>query len=180
MSELRRRLIIFTRYPIAGQVKTRLIPVLGAEGAAALHRRLVLRAWQTAHEACRALPADLGVYFHGGTERAMSHWLGDDARFLPQRAGDLGERMADAFAESFRTGSTATIIIGSDCPDLSPDVITETFARLTEAPVVLGPAQDGGYYLVGLSRPMPELFHSIPWGTDRVLADSLAVLQGQN
>ncbi len=107
----------------------------------------------------------------------MSHWLGDGARFLPQGAGDLGERMAGAFEESFRTGSTATVIIGSDCPGLSPDVITAAFARLTETPVVLGPARDGGYYLIGLSRPMPELFRGIPWGTDRVLADSLAVLQ---
>jgi uncharacterized protein len=121
----------------------------------------------------------LEVHFDGGTERAMSHWLGDNARFFPQAAGDLGERMAGAFEESFRAGSTATVIIGSDCPDLSPEVISMAFARLTETPVVLGPAQDGGYYLIGLTRPMPELFLGIPWGTDRVLADSLAVLQRQ-
>jgi uncharacterized protein len=177
MSEVRRRLILFARYPIAGRVKTRLIPALGAEDAAALHRRLVLRALRTARESCRAVPADLEVHFDGGTEQAISHWLGDNARFFPQATGDLGERMAGAFEESFRTGSTATVIIGSDCPDLSPDVIRSAFARLTETPVVLGPAQDGGYYLIGLSRPMPELFRGIPWGTDRVLADSLAVLE---
>jgi uncharacterized protein len=177
MSENRRRLILFTRYPVPARVKTRLVPALGAEAAAALHRRLVLRTLRTAHKACRAAPADLEVRFDGGTEQAMSHWLGDCARFLPQGAGDLGERMAGAFEESFRIGSTAAVIIGSDCPALSPDVITAAFARLTETPVVLGPAHDGGYYLIGLSRPMPELFRSIPWGTDRVLADSLAVLQ---
>jgi rSAM/selenodomain-associated transferase 2/rSAM/selenodomain-associated transferase 1 len=171
------RLILFARYPIDGRVKTRLIPALGAEGAAALHRRLVLRAWRTAHETCRAVPADLEVHFDGGTEHAMSHWLGDNAHFFPQRAGDLGERMAGAFEESFRTGSAATVIIGSDCPGLSSGIITAAFARLRETKVVLGPAQDGGYYLIGLSRPMPELFRGIPWGTDRVLADSLAVLQ---
>jgi len=177
MSESRRRLILFARYPVPGRAKTRLIPALGAEGAAALHRRLVLRALRMAHEACRAVPADLEVRFNGGTEEAMSHWLGDNARFSPQGAGDLGARMAGAFEESFRTGSTATVIIGSDCPALSPDVITTAFASLTETPAVLGPAQDGGYYLIGLSRPTPELFRGIPWGTDRVLADSLAVLQ---
>jgi len=118
----------------------------------------------------------LEVRFDGGTESAMTHWLGANARFLPQPAGDLGERLAGAFAESFRAGSTATIIIGSDCPDLSADVLIEAFTHLAEAPVVLGPAQDGGYYLVGLNRPVPELFHGIPWGTDRVLADSLAAL----
>jgi rSAM/selenodomain-associated transferase 2 len=85
--------------------------------------------------------------------------------------------MARALEESSR--APATVIIGSDCPGLTPEVITAAFARLTETPVVLGPARDGGYYLIGLSRPMPELFRGIPWGTDRVLADSLAVLQRQ-
>jgi rSAM/selenodomain-associated transferase 2 len=70
----------------------------------------------------------------------------------------------------------ATVVIGSDCPSLTPEVIFEAFARLTETPAVLGPARDGGYYLIGLNRPMPELFRGIAWGTDRVLVDSLAAL----
>ncbi len=163
MSHICRKLVLFARYPVVGKTKTRLIPALGTEGAAALHRRLVLRALRTAQEACRATPAELEVHFEGGTEHAMSHWLGDDLRFVPQGSGDLGERMAGAFEESFRTGSTATVIIGSDCPDLRPDVIIAAFARLKETPAVLGPALDGGYYLVGLSHPMPELFRGIPW-----------------
>jgi len=138
-----------------------------------------LRALRTASKACGAVTADLEVRFEGGTEQAMSHWVGHSAHFLPQGSGDLGERMAGAFAESFRTGSRATVIIGSDCPGLSPGVIAAAFTRLTETPVVLGPARDGGYYLIGLSRLMPELFRGIPWGTHRVLADSLAVLQRQ-
>jgi uncharacterized protein len=171
------RLILFARYPVPGRAKTRLIPALGAEGAAALHRRLVLRTLRAASQACRAVRADLEVRFDGGTARAMSHWLGDGARFRPQGAGDLGERMAGALEESFHAGSRATVIIGSDCPGLSPDVIAAAFTRLAESPVVLGPATDGGYYLIGLGRPMPELFRGIPWGTERVLADTLAVLQ---
>jgi uncharacterized protein len=177
MSEDRRRLILFARYPVPGRAKTRLIPALGAEGAAALHRRLVLRTLRTASKACQAVSADLEVRFEGGTEQSMSHWLGDGARLLSQGAGDLGERMAGAFGESFHTGSSATVIIGSDCPTLSPEVIAAAFTRLKETPVVLGPARDGGYYLIGLCRPMPELFRGIHWGMDRVLADSLAVLQ---
>ncbi|PWU20008.1 MAG: hypothetical protein C5B50_04990 [Verrucomicrobia bacterium] len=173
----RRRLILFTRYPIPGKVKTRLIPALGSEGAAALHRKLVLRALRTAREACETLRADLEVHFDGTNERAMSHWLGNDARFVPQCAGDLGQRMASAFERTFRAGSSATVIIGSDCPGLSCDVIIGAFTVLAESPAVLGPAEDGGYYLIGLSRPIPELFRGIAWGTDRVLADSLAVLQ---
>jgi len=177
MDNTHRRLILFTRYPVAGQAKTRLIPALGGEGAAALHRRLVLRTLRTAREACRTASAELAVHFDGSTEMAMSHWLGDNLRFVTQGDGDLGARMARSFEESFRTGSTATIIIGSDCPALNPEILTEAFVRLRETSVVLGPALDGGYYLIGLSRPMPEMFRGIPWGTDRVLRDSLAVLE---
>ena len=79
MSEARRRLILFTRYPTPGQAKTRLISALGPEGAAALHRRLVLRTLRTAIKACRAVPADLEVRFEGEAEQAMSHSLGDSA-----------------------------------------------------------------------------------------------------
>jgi rSAM/selenodomain-associated transferase 2/rSAM/selenodomain-associated transferase 1 len=173
----RKRLILLARYPVPGKVKTRLVPALGAEAAAGLHRRLVLRTLRTAKKACQLVPADLEVRFDGGSERAMSHWLGDSICFLPQDAGDLGERMARAFEESFHSRSVATVLIGSDCPGLTPDILTTAFARLTQAPVVLGPACDGGYYLIGLSRPMPELFRGIPWGTDRVLAESLRVLE---
>ena len=176
----RKNLILFTRYPLPGQVKSRLIPALGAKGAAALHRRLVLRTWRTALDASRAVADELEVHYEGGTEQAMNHWLGDSARFVAQRAGDLGERMAAAFQESFRAGSTATIIIGSDCPGLDSEVIAAAFVRLRESQVVLGPALDGGYYLIGLNRPMPELFIGIPWGTDQVLAASLAILKQRN
>ena len=177
MCETRKTLILFMRYPIAGKVKTRLIPALGAEGAAALHRRLVLRTLRMAKEACRSVPAELEVHFDGSGEQEISHWLGDKVRFVPQCSGDLGDRMSRAFAESFCSGSMATVIIGSDCPSLTPKILVEAFARLTETPAVLGPAQDGGYYLIGLDRPMPELFRGVAWGTDRVLVDSLAALE---
>src|SRR5215472_16632130 len=139
MCETQKTLILFTRYLIAGKVKTRLIPALGAEGATALHRRLVLRTLRTAIEACRGVPAELEVHFDGSSEQEMSHWLGNKVRFVPQCSGDLGERMARAFAVSFRAGSMATVVIGSDCPSLTPEVIFEAFARLTETPAVLGP-----------------------------------------
>ncbi|HUR46157.1 MAG TPA: TIGR04283 family arsenosugar biosynthesis glycosyltransferase [Candidatus Saccharimonadales bacterium] len=173
----RQRLILFTRFPSPGKVKTRLIPALGPEGAAALHRRLVLRTLRAGREACRTLNADLEIHFESGSDEQMRHWLGEDVRFQSQVPGDLGNRMATAFAESFRSGSSGTIIIGTDCPRLDAQILTEAFARLQEKQVVLGPAQDGGYYLIGLTGPLPELFHGIPWGTDRVLADSMEVLE---
>src|SRR5207247_2598430 len=115
----RRRLILFVRYPAPGRVKTRLIPALGAEGAAALHRRLVLRTLRTAHAAARALDAVVEIQFDGGTDEAMRHWLGDSWHFRFQRSGDLGQRMAAAFEASIREGSSATVLIGGDCPGLT-------------------------------------------------------------
>lgn len=177
MTGPRRRLILFTRYPAAGRVKTRLIPVLGAEGAAALHRRLVFRTLRTARAACQAANAVLEIRFDGGHEAAVRHWLGVDGPCRRQNGADLGERMTNAFQDSFRQGSTATVIIGSDCPGLTPDILAAAFNCLSRAPVVFGPANDGGYYLIGLNQMVPELFRGIAWGSDTVLAQSLRALK---
>jgi rSAM/selenodomain-associated transferase 2 len=85
--------------------------------------------------------------------------------------------MAKAVEDSFSRGSQATVLIGADCPELRPDVLDEAFEALRRVPVVFGPALDGGYYLVGLSRPIPDLFHGPAWGNSTVLADSLKILK---
>lgn len=171
------RLILFTRYPLAGRVKTRLIPVLGSEGAARLHRRLTLRAIRAAENLAADLGSALEIHCDGATEAQVHHWLGDRFTIRAQADGDLGRRLAVAFEQSFEQGAHATVILGSDCPGLDERVLSEAFARLREHPIVLGPARDGGYYLVGLRRPLPELFRGITWGSSSVLAESLAVLQ---
>jgi rSAM/selenodomain-associated transferase 2/rSAM/selenodomain-associated transferase 1 len=176
----RRRLILFTRFPEAGRVKTRLVPALGREGAEALHRRLVLRTVRTAEAACRLCDAELEIRFDGGTEEAFRHWLGDHFVCRPQRHGDLGDRMAEVFAESLGAGLQAALIIGSDCPALTPELLADAFAKLASNSVVLGPAVDGGYYLLGLTRQIPELFRGIAWGTEHVLGESLKILAGLN
>lgn len=158
-------------------MKTRLIPALGPQGAVRLHRRLVLRTLRIAEAACRACHAQLEARFDGANEAAMHHWLGDDFRCRPQVEGDLGKRMAGAFEDSFREGSRATIIIGTDCPGLTPQILATAFETLAQHPVVFGPATDGGYYLVGLVREIPELFRGIPWGSNRVLAESVQILK---
>lgn len=173
----RLRLILFTRQPAPGCVKTRLIPTLGAEGAAAIHRRLTLRALRAAKSWADASGAVVEIRFDGGNETAMRHWLGDGPLYRPQGEGDLGERMARAFEESFSEGSPATVIIGSDCPALNAASLAAAFDGLTRHRVVLGPATDGGYYLVGLTQPVPELFRGIAWGTGTVLSESLRVLE---
>jgi rSAM/selenodomain-associated transferase 2/rSAM/selenodomain-associated transferase 1 len=171
------RLILFTRYPVPGRVKTRLIPTLGPEGAARLQRRLTLCALRSA-EALRArFGIDVEIHFDGASESSMRHWLGDRFGFWPQVEGDLGRRMAGAFEKSFRVGTQAVVIIGADCPELTPDILAEAFSRLRQHPVVLGPSKDGGYYLIGLRQPTPQLFLGVEWGTGTVLASTLQILE---
>ncbi|MBI5501535.1 MAG: TIGR04282 family arsenosugar biosynthesis glycosyltransferase [Deltaproteobacteria bacterium] len=188
-------LIILTRYPVPGRVKTRLIPALGAERAAALHgelARLTLAAarearagWHASasHEAHRAsgvfASAGLAIEVHhdGGDLAALAAWLGDDVAFEPQAEGDLGHRLCHAAESAFARRSGPVVLIGSDCPQLEARHLLAAFAALAVQDVVLGPARDGGYYLIGLSRPAPELFDQIPWGTDRVLARTLEILR---
>lgn len=173
----RTRLIVFARHPTPGKTKTRLIPLLGAGGAAALARRLTLRTLRTA----KALPQAhsnvvVEVRYDGGSERAMQHWLGSETFCREQGPGDLGQRMARAFEDSFREGSTRSLIIGADCPDLTADLLNEAFQQLLNHSVVIGPATDGGYYLIGLSKPVPELFAGIEWGTGTVRKQSIEIL----
>src|SRR4051812_5150712 len=148
------RLIVFTRFPAVGKVKTRLIPALGAEGATGLHRQLTLRTIRTAITVAEQRRVGLEIHFDGGEEAAMRHWLGDGFIFRSQSGGDLGERMSSSFAETFRNGASAVVIIGSDCPELSPEILHAAFDKLSDHAVVLGPATDGGYYLIGLRQPM--------------------------
>ena len=171
------RLILFTRYPTAGQTKTRLIPVLGTEGAARLQRRLTLRAIRAAEGLRRARGVDLQIRFEGAERRAMEHWLGERFDFYPQGPGDLGAKMTRAFEESWNQDMSRIVLIGADCPGLTTEILDEAFERLREFPVVFGPAVDGGYYLVGLSQPIPQLFSGPVWGASTVLHDSLKILQ---
>ncbi len=177
MAPQQRRLILFTRYPVAGRVKTRLIPALGAEGAAALHRRLVLRTLRAGAALCQSHRIQLEVRVADDDEVRMTHWLGDSWTCRRQCSGDLGARMENAFTDSFRERATATVVIGSDCPLLTPKVLAAAFRALETAPVVFGPAVDGGYYLVGLTRTVPELFQGISWGTETVLEQSITRLK---
>jgi len=120
---------------------------------------------------------ELEIRFAGDDANEMQHWLGDGWLCRPQCDGDLGQRMAGAFEDSFREGSPATVIIGSDCPTLTSDVLAAAFDSLKKNSVVFGPATDGGYYLIGLTKLVPELFQGIAWGTETVLAQSLQILE---
>lgn len=166
-------LLLFTKFPEPGRAKTRLIPALGTDGAARLQRAL------TEHVLARVRPfvarhrVTLEIRHAGGTHGEMCQWLGPELRQVAQGKGDLGERLSRAFEWHFAHGATSVVAIGADCPGVDERILRRAFTALHAQPVVFGPAVDGGYYLVGLRRSAPELFHGIAWGTSKVLAQSL-------
>ncbi len=168
-------LIIFTRYPEPGNTKTRLIPVLGAEGAATLQRQMTEHKLAEVNQLLTFYPLSVEVHFAGGNEQLMQEWLGSSLVYRRQSEGDIGDRMASAFQASFAAGMTAGVLIGSDCPDLNASLMAEAFQLLRQHDLVLGPALDGGYYLIGLRRLIPELFTGIPWSTAEVLQQTITI-----
>ena len=171
-------LIIFTRYPQPSQVKTRLIPALGAAGAAALHQRMAEHTLAQARGLRQTRALSIQVWFAGSsTVTKMQEWLGTDVEYYVQPEGDLGDRMASVFKSVFNKGHTAAVIVGTDCPDLSTALLAQGFGALAQHELVLGPAIDGGYYLIGLRREAPELFEGIAWSTWEVLVQTLAIAQ---
>lgn len=168
-----KKLILFTRFPEAGKCKTRLIPALGAEGAAELQRRLGAEMATRMLNFAKTSKVVLEIRYEGGNQKAMTDWLGKAIPCLPQGGGDLGERLARTFTQAFAEGFEAVVVMGADCPGLDREIMTRAFAALERAELVLGPASDGGYYLVGLSRPAPPLFSGIPWGGAQVLTTTL-------
>jgi len=169
-------LAVFARFPTPGAAKTRLIPALGPEGAANLHRQMTEGAIRLAQAFCRHSDTALEILFCGGSVAAMRQWLGPHT-FIPQQEGSLGERMSHTFRKSFAAGASKVVIIGTDCPGLTLGILGQAFAALNDHTLVLGPALDGGYYLIGLNRPCPFLFTGIDWGTSAVLTQTLALAQ---
>jgi len=172
------RLIVFTRFPEAGKTKTRLIPALGAKGAARLQRQMTEHIIATAAKVDNRPGLTIEVYHEGGNTDLMQEWLGPQFSYRPQEPGDLGRRMARAFEETFQGPKGAAVIVGSDIPEISANIIQQAFEGLQKTDLVLGPARDGGYYLIGMNNTIPaetytRLFDDINWGTAQVLSQTL-------
>ncbi len=173
-------LIIFTRYPEPGKTKTRMIPALGAEGAANLQRKMSEHTLKTARKWQQISGGKIVIHFAGGNMSLMSDWLGKDLKYYPQVAGDLGSRMKHAFNQAFDNSAEKVVTIGIDCPDINLALLNQAFSTLSEQDLVLGKAEDGGYYLIGLNHLIPELFHDINWGTSQVLAQTQNIANNLN
>lgn len=169
-------LIVMGKAPVAGRVKTRLRGFLSAEDAAELSRCLLVD--QLVH-LCELAVADLYLAFAPDDAEAVMRQLAPaDFRLFSQQAGDLGERMAAAFEGLFVAGYKNIALIGSDLAPLPLRILEEAFTLLetTRPRAVLGPARDGGYYLIGLNQPIPDIFRDMIWSHDRVLAETRAKL----
>lgn len=159
------RVVLFARYPHAGQAKTRLIPALGPDGAARLHRTLTERTVMTVRQSGLVLE----VRSTGAAVATFAEWLGAE-NIVDQGDGDLGERLA-------RAGPPyPTLFIGADAPDVTPALLRDAADALISARAVIGPAEDGGYWLLGLTRAVDGVFAGIDWSTDAVCAQTRARL----
>ena len=159
-------LIVFVKAPRPGTVKTRLARTIGAPAAAAAYNQLVetlLNQLQefSGVELCFS-PDDAGS--------EIQHWLKERWISSPQGGGDLGPRLHSAFQRAFHAGAKRVAIIGSDCPAIGVEDIREAWSGLAIHDVVLGPATDGGYWLIGLRQLEPSLFQGVPWSTKGVFA----------
>ena len=169
------RIAVFAKAPIPGEVKTRLVPLLGADGAAQLHAGLTRRALATAVEArvgaveLWCAPDERHPFF----ARCAAQF---GATLHRQEGADLGERMLCAFERS-AAASHALLLIGSDCPALTPADLQSAALALETYAAVIAPAEDGGYVLVGLARPEPSIFRGVTWGAPAVMAQTRTRLE---
>jgi uncharacterized protein len=172
-----RCLILFVKYPQKGKVKTRLAYDLGEKFVTDLYMNFLLDTLQTVEHG----NYNLRIFFHPPEkEKEIEKLCGNNHRYYPQIGRDLGEKMKNSFITCFAEGFDSAIIIGTDCPDLPQSIIDDAFAALDDHnDVVIGPAIDGGYYLIGLKKNIfsPEIFSGLAWGTPAVLKQTMDILQ---
>jgi rSAM/selenodomain-associated transferase 1 len=167
------KLGVFVRVPVAGEVKTRLVPPLSPDAACELYRAFLADLFDRLQSA----KAAISVFVAGDPVEAMAPLLPRPWKVAPQPAGDLGARMTSAFTSLLGGPGGRAVLIGSDSPDLPLPFVKRAFQRLKHRDVVIGPAMDGGYYLIGLRAPAPELFQGIEWGSNRVLSQTMDIIQ---
>jgi len=171
--------ILFVRSPERGKVKSRLAAAIGGKMALEVYKAFVLDIMETlkrGHYPFR-------IFFSPrNAEDRVTNWLGRDFMYSPQRGSDIGKKMENAFVQSFSEGSERVVLIGSDIPDLPNSIIHRAFSSLDKCDAVLGPASDGGYYLIGFKKTsfLPDVFHGIPWSTPSVYRETMEVFCRSN
>jgi rSAM/selenodomain-associated transferase 1 len=172
-------LLVFAKSPVVGQVKTRLIPDIGPEAAMSLYEELLTRTLNTANN---STIKDIQLWLSGDPNHPFFKTFNelDAIKFKQQTGKDLGEKMFNAF-ENVLTDCSYAILIGSDCPTLTINDLKSAAEMLEgDKDIVLGPAKDGGYYLIGLRKNNAELFSNIDWGNDSVFSKTTAKVEKLN
>ncbi|MGB5316375.1 MAG: TIGR04282 family arsenosugar biosynthesis glycosyltransferase [Robiginitalea sp.] len=164
-----RALLIFTRNPVPGKCKTRLAATIGDQAALDIYVFLL----QHTASQCAGLPGVEKIVYFSDSIGDGAIWDTDTFDYRLQQGADLGLRMQQAFKDAFTAGYREVIVIGSDLLDLSTSDLQNAFDLLSENEAVLGPAEDGGYYLLGLKKNIPGIFQNKTWGTKTVLQDTL-------
>ncbi|SIT85418.1 TIGR04282 family arsenosugar biosynthesis glycosyltransferase [Pontibacter indicus] len=166
-------LMLFVRNPELGKVKTRLAASVGPETALDIYLHLL----RHTRDITQHLPLDKVVYYSEKVEEDDIWPATLYLKKLQHPDGDLGEKMKAAFEAAFAEGYTSVVIIGSDCPQLTPDIINQAFEALKTNEVVIGPALDGGYYLLGMRKLYHDLFQNKRWSTEHVFPDTIADIE---
>lgn len=166
---MKKAIIVFQKAAVLGKVKTRLAKHLGDAQALKVYRYLVAHT----HRLLEQIDTDIFVYFSGEPDAEF----GENSNYHIRRQceGDLGLRMATAFEEVFDAGYEQVLVIGTDCYELKSSILVEAFQGLNDADLVIGPAKDGGYYLLGLTMPEPKLFNGIKWSTASVFPKTMEI-----
>lgn len=157
-------LIIFMKKPVPGKVKTRLAKKIGFDAATEVYKQLLNKT----KEEVRYVDTDVFVFYHPEIIE-FDMWNNINVHKVLQSAGDLGVKMKNAFQHVFRQGYDKAVIIGTDCYELTYAHMNQAFDQLQSNDVVFGPSNDGGYYLLGMNRFIPQLFENKPWSTPEVL-----------
>ncbi|MGB1204703.1 MAG: TIGR04282 family arsenosugar biosynthesis glycosyltransferase [Chitinophagales bacterium] len=167
-------LLIFIKNPVLGKAKTRLAASIGDEKALAIYRRLL----EHTRKETQALAADKLLFYSEKVENDA--WPATDYQKKVQKKGDLGYKMKTAFSQAFDSGYQKVLIIGSDCAELKKEHLEIAFEALEKHNVVIGPANDGGYYLIGFQRLIHKVFENKKWSTAEVLSATLNDLERLN
>lgn len=169
---MKEALIVFRKNPIPGKVKTRLAATVGNDRALEVYKQLI----QYTIELTNQLTVPKFIYYSESIEHD-DNWNNTGYTKKLQSGTGLGEKMKNAFSELFDQGYDRVLIIGTDCPELSPGILNAAFDNLNNHDIVIGPARDGGYYLLGMKKLYPGLFRDISWSTDQVLDQTLQVCE---
>ena len=179
-------LIVFLKYPEPGKVKTRLAKAVGNGRACVIYRQLAEGVMKNifsknpgTYDVCFFFtPADKENEIKDWLKTIIDKDLGADVQFIPQEGNTLGERMSNAFKQMLQgKGYKRSIIIGTDCPGIDAALIEDAFEVSKKRDIVIGPCEDGGYYLLGLSRYVSDLFIDIAWSTDQVFNQTMEKIQ---